>query len=245
MFDLTKHLDENTPRFPGSPRIHFEDGVDIVRDGLQGCIMHASLHAGTHLDAPAHFPGGDMRMVCELPLGLLCGTGVVIEIPDKGDFGVITAADLNDATPGILPGDRVIIKTGWNKYCVPGPTYDIERYMLRYPGLDSGAVDWLVERGVTWVGTDTPSPDHPFALSRLIAKFRSDVLTPDMVAEINRDLFPPENAHRTLLANGIPMVEQLGCEVDELPIGRMDVWALPTKVACDASQVRVVAAPTK
>ena len=51
----------------------------------------------------------------EVPLPHFFGTGVVVSIP-KEEWGVITADDLEKATPKIQPGDIVIVNTGWHKY---------------------------------------------------------------------------------------------------------------------------------
>jgi Predicted metal-dependent hydrolase len=113
--------------------------------------------------------------------------------------------------------------------------------MFRFPGLDRGAVDWCVERRITWLGSDTPTPDHVFNMSRTINKFRPDVMSAQFVQEIDRDRFPIRYCHHTLLAAGIPMLEQLGGEIDQVTGRRVTFLALPMKVVAEAAPVRLVA----
>lgn len=175
-----------------------------------------------------------MTTIDEIPLPQLCGTCVVLDLYQKEEFGVITAVDLAAARPEIKLGDRVILNTGWHRY----HGADDEKFMLRYPGLDRSAVDWFVEMQVSWVGSDTPSPDHAFALRGLISKYRPDVFTG---IEIDAEAFPPAYCHKTLLANNIPMLEQLGGQIDEVTGERVEVIALPPKYKySEAAQIRVI-----
>ncbi|MCP3429929.1 cyclase family protein, partial [Opacimonas viscosa] len=70
------------------------------------------MHSGTHIDAPAHVVEGTPFMD-QMPLPRFFGTGVVVSIP-KQKWEVITAEDLENATPKIKEGDIVIINTGWH-----------------------------------------------------------------------------------------------------------------------------------
>jgi kynurenine formamidase len=236
-FDLSQPLWEYSPKWVFQPEVAFVDLRQVVRDGLTSRAISTSLHAGTHIDAPSHFPGGSMRTVEGIPIAQLCGPGVVLSLK-RDAWGAITAEDLEAATPAIRPGDRVILNTGWHEHF----GVDDETFMLRYPGLDKSGVDWLVAKGVSWVGSDTPSPDHAYCLSGLIEKHRRDIFDDAVLSGIDRDRFPKAYCHRTLLANDIPMVEQLGGQIDEVTGHRVEVFALPPKLQfAEAAQVRVIA----
>lgn len=236
-FDLSQPLWEYSPKWVFQPEVAFHDLRQVVRDGLTSRAISTSLHAGTHIDAPSHFPGGSMRTIEAIPISQLCGPGVVLDIR-RDEWGAITADDLAAATPMIRPGDRVIFNTGWHDHF----GVDDEKYMLHYPGLDKSGVDWLVAKGVSWVGSDTPSPDHAYCLSGLIEKTRGDIFNSELLDTIDRARFPKAYCHLTLLANDIPMVEQLGGQIDEVTGHRVEVFALPPKLKfAEASQVRVIA----
>jgi len=78
-----------------------------------------------------------------------------VDIPKK-QGEILTAEDLEKATPKIKKGDIVIIHTGWNKY-----SGDNEKYFLESPGLGREAGEWFVEKGVKCVGVDQQALDHP------------------------------------------------------------------------------------
>jgi len=231
-FDLTQPLWEYAPKWVHQPEVQFFEIRQLVRDGIVSRSINTSLHAGTHIDAPAHF--GYPMTIDEVPLEQLCGTGVVLDLK-REQWGVITAEDLENASPAIKEGDRVILNTGWHRFHESDP----QTFMLRYPGLDKSAVDWFVSKKVSWVGSDTPSPDHAFCLGSLIEKHRPDVLNEKM---IDREKFPKTYCHRTLLGNNILMIEQLGGSIDEVTGQRVTLMALPTKLKkSEASQIRVIA----
>jgi len=233
-FDLTQPLWQYSPKTPFAPDVEFFELRGLVREGVLSRGIRTSLHAGTHIDAPAHF--GYLMTLDEIPLEILCGTGVVLDIR-RDAWGIIRAEDLANASPSIQEGDRVILNTGWHRFFD-----DHQTYMLRYPGLDKSAVDWFVQKRVSWVGSDTPSPDHPFCLSGTLRSARPDVLTDEVMASIDRNRYPLRYCHRTLLGNNIPMVEQIGGSIDEVTGKRVTLMALPPKLKrAEASQVRVIA----
>ena len=59
--------------------------------------------------------GGTVKAVGQIDLDRFFGSGVVLSIP-KGEWELVTAADLEAATPAIEPGDIVIVVTGWHRF---------------------------------------------------------------------------------------------------------------------------------
>lgn len=233
-YDLTQTLWEYSPKWVAQPEVTFFDLRIMSRDGILTRGIRTSLHAGTHLDAPRHFGFG--MALDEIPLDVLCGTGVVIDIP-KAQWEGITVQDLENARPEILSGDRVIVHTGWHHHYE-----DEETYMVKYPGFTKPATDWLVKKGISLIGSDTPSPDHPFCLISLLKNHRPDVFTNEVIESIDTELYPPLYNHRTFLGNNIPMAEQLGGEIDDVLGRRLNIIALTPKYhLADGSQVRVIA----
>jgi len=232
IFDLTQPLSAKTPRSSDHPEVEFKVLRWYSRNGVCTRTITASLHSGTHLDTAAlYFPDG--MTVDQIPLDSICGSAVILDIP-KGEWGEITPEDLAAATPRVEPGDIVVLHTGWHRY-----HQDEERYILRGPGLIKSAVDWLIDRGINAICSDTPSPEHP--LMRL-GQWRT--LRPDIFGTIEVDpaKFPPHYAHKAFLPRGIIMIESLGGQIEELLGQRVTLFALPPKyVGVEAAQARVIA----
>jgi kynurenine formamidase len=156
---------------------------------------------------------------------------------------VIAPADLEAARPAIREHDIVIVNTGshanWG---------DSEDYFGYSPGLYKEAAEWLVARNVKLVGVDVQALDHPLG-TKLVAHGPGPTL-PHLMdecrAETGRDVmadFPHwEPAHKILMTNGIPGVENVGGEIDAITGQRCTFMIFPWRwPGGDGSGVRVVA----
>lgn len=100
-------------------------------------------HAGTHVDAPAHYIAGDAG-VESLPLEALVGPALVVE--HRGATHV-TARDL--ATLGVDGShSRVLIKTA------NGRLWEDTRFHTDFIALTADAARYVVERGLQLIGID-------------------------------------------------------------------------------------------
>jgi len=144
-------------------------------------VIVTSGHSGTHIDALGHFSrngclhGGikvsevetrdGYRELNAADIPPILQSAVVVDI--AGSRGVdclkpaeeISIADLEQALAyagaEIRPGDAVLIRTGWARHWS-----DAEMFIGRkggMPGPGEKAARWLVERGATLVGSDTPA----------------------------------------------------------------------------------------
>ncbi|MFO7767608.1 MAG: cyclase family protein [bacterium] len=132
-----------TPLWPGTPPIRFDPHLAMERgDAADDTLLSMSVHAGTHIDAPAHFiPGG--RRVEELDLETLVGP---CRVADLGGRDQISASDLRIAD--IPEGTRrLLLKTDNHRRW--GPDFDEE-----YTALLPDAAEWVVEQGIRLVGID-------------------------------------------------------------------------------------------
>ncbi len=155
---------------------------------------------------------------------------------------MITAKDLESATPEVQQGDIVVIVTGWHhKYA------DALEYYGESPGLTKDAAQWLVKKDCKLVGVDTPQIDHPLATS--LGPQRGGPLMNRLVENYQKATgLDPKNehpdwniAHRTLLGADIPTIEQVGGDVDVLAGKRATFVATPWKFEYgDACPVRFV-----
>jgi kynurenine formamidase len=187
----------------------------------------AAEHGGTHLDAPVHFAEGKWT-TDQIPLDRLVGDAVVVDVQSAADSSADYRIDLKSLEAwerkhgAISAGVIVLFRTGWSRHWA-----DRARYLgtartgppavaeLHFPGIDSAAANWLVERRVGAVGIDTPSIDYG-----------------------QTSTYP---THQLLFAANIPAFENVA-NLDSLPARGSYVVALPMKIkGGSGGPLRVVA----
>lgn len=144
ILDVTRELHEGHPVWPGdtpfetvaTARIADGDSVNVMR-------LSATMHLGTHLDAPWHYDDGGARLEA-WPLERLIGEARVLHAEGSGPVGPEL---LNGVGP--LP-ERVLIRTG-----VPARWEAFPEFRPLTPEL----IRALRDRGCRLVGTDAPSVD--------------------------------------------------------------------------------------
>jgi len=143
LIEISVPLRPGMPGWPGDPELQirrvkdFEKGDNHVLSSLS-----MGAHAGTHVDAPAHFiRGGDT--VDRAPLSVLVGPARVIEIKDPES---IKAPELIDND--IKPGQRLLFKTR-NSIFRNEPEFHREYVHLSLEG-----AEYLARTGVLLVGVD-------------------------------------------------------------------------------------------
>lgn len=243
--DLTHDWGYEVSFWPGKNPIHdFRRHQFHSRDGAKVLHFTTVMHRGTHMDCPLHVLP-ETHDISEFELWKFYGTGVVLSIP-KSRWEVITPDDLEAATPEVRPGDIVMINTGYHRKYGDDPDY-----YAYSPGLYKEAAEWLVARGVKLVGIDVQALDHP--LGTYLGPHGPGPIQPHLNdeyrAETGRDIiddFPHwEPAHKILLSNGIPGIENIGGELDAVTGKRLTFAAFPWRwVGGDGSFVRVVAFET-
>ena len=112
-YDLSHPWGFQAPNWPYFQDVKIDRLHYHAKSGVLTQKITTTMHSTTHIDAPAHVVEGT-PFIDEVPLEKFFGTGVVVSIP-KQKFEMITAEDLEKATPKIQPGDIVIINTGWHK----------------------------------------------------------------------------------------------------------------------------------
>lgn len=167
LVELTQPLGPATGLWPGSRPFAATVVVDYDRDGGYAREIDVPEHAGTHLDAPAHFVRNGAR-VDQIPIEALVRPAVKLDVrtliddnPDATvDAAAIRALERQDGR--IEPGTAVLVHTGWDAHW-----RDAERYVgingPSFPGLTRDAAALLVERGVVGLGIDTPGVDPGFS----------------------------------------------------------------------------------
>ncbi|MCI0341184.1 MAG: cyclase family protein [Planctomycetales bacterium] len=164
--DLTYPLGPSTPLWPGSPPVAIEK-VAGYESGYYANRLSTPEHAGTHVDAPAHFHEGTATVDLLRPEDLVAPAVVVdvsAPVAESADYRC-TQADLErfEARHGRIPaGALVLLHTGWRARWPDG-----ERYRnadaagtMHFPGFSEEAVTFLVKnRDVRGIGLDTLSTD--------------------------------------------------------------------------------------
>jgi kynurenine formamidase len=121
----------------------------LERDGYRVSHLHLGSHSGTHVDAPSHVVE-DGATVDQLPLHLLMGPAVVVDVRDVGPREPIGWERLAaHARPGLM----LVLHTGWDAF------WGSVRYE-DHPYLDGEAAWELVTAGVRTVGIDALSLDE-------------------------------------------------------------------------------------
>ena len=226
MYELSHPWGYNAPTFPGYEDVKLERITYHAKHGVMTQKFTATMHVSTHVNAPIHLIPGS-KGVGSIAMDRFFGSGVVLNIP-KTKWEVITVADLEKATPAIEEDDIVVINTGWHhRYA------DSQEYFGHAPGLSKEAAQWLVAKKVKLVGLDTATIDHPLATSLGPHRNGPQIRElPGHYKEVTgRDAkkdFPEWNvAHKTLLAAGIPTIENVGGDVDSVNGKRTTFHAYP------------------
>ncbi len=164
LYDISLTIAEDLPVWPGDPKIELKK-ISKIEDGEEANVTHisASVHIGTHVDAPDHFLGNG-QTVENLQLDLLVGAAFVVDIPVKGQ---VSAVDLQSVS--IPEGTkRLLIKTANSQLWTEG----VKEFKSDFIALEADAAAYLVNQGVEVVGVDylsvapfaDPAPTHRILL---------------------------------------------------------------------------------
>ena len=239
--EMSHEWGHGAPSMPGFDDVVMYRSVKHAQHGVMAHRMRMVMHSGTHLNAPIHLIQKGIG-VGDIAMEQLFGNGVIVSVPKKR-WELISPADLEAAGSVIKEGDLVIIVTGWHHQYS-----DSLEYFGDSPGLSVEAAQWLVDKGVALVGMDTPQIDHPLATSlgphrggplmnRLVAKYKKGT---GLDAKKEHPVW--NGAHKVLLGAGIPTIENVGGDVDDMLGKRALLHALPWYAkAGDACPVRLVA----
>lgn len=127
-------------------------------------IVHAPVHIGTHLDYSFHYGSRSenrpSKTADEIPLEYCYQDGVKLDFRHKKPNEVIAAPDIESALKKInyrlKPLDIVLLHTAADKL------YGGPEYFSDYPGVDPGAIDYLLDKGIKIFGVDTMGIDRPY-----------------------------------------------------------------------------------
>lgn len=235
LIDLSHTLVSGMPVYPGDSIPHVQQSAWVEKEGFAHFDLTIGVHAGTHMDGPAHMIAGG-RKLCDFPIERfivpakladlhLASKGSPQDAPfekgGQGDFQ-ITEADLEKVD--LQPGDALIIRTDFSSH------FNDPKYFTAYPVLTEEAAHSLVKKQIGLLGIDWPSPDtDPFPVHKIL--LGAEVLIIENLtnlAELAKLVSP--------LPRGSTRAERGGGSY--LPFM---LHALPMKVDADSAPVRVIA----
>ncbi|XP_013393302.1 uncharacterized protein LOC106161021 [Lingula anatina] len=212
--DLTYPLGNNTVMWPGRASFKLlpvQKGYMKIGNNSVWVDFNnfcSPEHAGTHLDAPAHFIKGSWR-IHQIPAHTLIGPAIRVDISKKAannPDAVLTVQDLHDweYENGRIPDNAMVfLYSGWGKYVDDYEKYlgtanrthwenDQGQSLLHVPGFSGEAAEWLVNnRKIIGVGSDTISYDagQTTSFPAHVTFLRAKRLALEIVA--NLDKLPP------------------------------------------------------
>jgi kynurenine formamidase len=223
VIDLTHTIHDDIQIYPGDPIPSISRGLTHEKDYCHVDLLKLGSHTGTHVDAPYHFLKDGQR-IDEIPVQRFIGNGIQIDVSGKSERELIDSADLKSYASGIIKGDFVILKTGWDRY------FGTPKY-YRHPYLSADGAMLLVEMGVSLVGVDALNVDPTYHASK-----NSDQAAKDLPEEESYG-YP---VHDLLLSNDILIVENL-CNLDKINAVKGIYSFLPLKLKdSDGSPIRAV-----
>ena len=169
LYDLSQEVSQRTQMHPLHPRVEvypFESHANSLQAlgtgfSYRSCLLIASDHASTHVDALCHFdPNPEAPTIDQMSLDLFCGEAVCLDLSHLAPRSGITVADLEAALAraglDLREGDIVLLYTGHYER-----TAGTSEYLTEFPGLEPEAARWLIGRGVKLFGNQAMSVDVP------------------------------------------------------------------------------------
>lgn len=145
--DISLTISPDLPTWPGDPGLELEK-FSSMDEGADANVtrINASVHLGTHVDAPHHFLN-DGRTVEGMPLEVLTGPCYVLQLPDGVD--AITAEVLERSE---IASDmkRILFGTSNSHLWAQGE----KEFQIDFVAITEDGAEWLVNRGVQLVGVD-------------------------------------------------------------------------------------------
>ncbi len=253
IYDLTQKLSVHTPPWPSYMPLGIQYFKRIagahMGQGANGQIITTSNHVGTHMDGEIHFhPSG--RAIGKVPIEEWLGQGVIVDISEEVDDYDLYSPDLLMSKVKIMPGDILIINTGYHRYAWDQPESDEIRYFVKHPGPDPDFHKWAVDMKFKWIGVDCGSADHP--MNTIIRDWHPKLFQAaekkikEKYDKSWDELFPLEKyyqvMHLKLFPKKIVHAENLGGDIDKIKNKRAWIGCFPLKgIELESSMCRIVA----
>jgi kynurenine formamidase len=169
LIDLSRDIHHMMQRLPNHPSVVVTtySTHDEVREAEGVTFSSATLalalgdHAGTHVDAPAHFDASpDAKTIDQLPLENFFTEAVCLDLSHQPLKSDISIEDLENAEAAagveIKPRDTVLLHMDFHRRCHGTPGY-----LTDFPGLTKESARWLADKGILMFGVEAVSPGRP------------------------------------------------------------------------------------
>ncbi len=145
LYDLTQTLNNDTPVYPGDPKVKVEPGATVSKDGYCDHLLTFGTHIGTHMDSPAHMIDGGIKLK-DYPVERFVVPAICIDVRDGFSAEKISEQIYQE-------GIGVLFYTGASDY------FTGEKYWHEYLVPDDATVKVLIDKKASIVGLDTGSFD--------------------------------------------------------------------------------------
>lgn len=147
IYDITVPISAwKTPTYPGDPGIEIKQWAELAAgDAANVTLLNFGAHTATHIDAPAHFISGAMK-IDALPLDAMMGRARVLEIPE--DVHSIDAREL--ARHDLEGVTRLLFKTRNSQFWGE----QVGNFREDFTYIEPDAARMLVQSGIRLVGFD-------------------------------------------------------------------------------------------
>jgi len=187
-------------------------------DPYQVTAVKTGMHSFTHIDTPLHIEL-NRESIDQINLERLCGSAAIVDLTPITGNQEIGYELLAERASHLLPGDIVILRTCWDL----AMDCTTKSYWSESPYLSCDGAKWLSTLPIKAVGFDFPQ---------------------DYVIREIPDRHPAAQempTHDLILRKGILLIEYL-CNLHKIKTDRIDVYALPLKIAGgEGACARVVA----
>jgi arylformamidase len=146
IYDVSVPISEQMPVYPGDPKVTITDWLSLDKgDPANVTMLDLGAHAGTHVDAPAHFIRGG-RKVESMDLETLMGEVHVIAMPE--DVVEVCESHIESLVP--MGVKRVLFKTRNSSFWGE----NTGEFRSDYTFISAAAARRLVTKGIRLVGID-------------------------------------------------------------------------------------------
>ncbi len=189
IIDLSQSLYNFMPTWQTNPDLRYEPTMKAAKDIFNvSVIRQMHMHTGAHVDVPLHSIQ-EGKTIDQYPIERFTGEGVVLDFRRKKPAEEITEKDLRLYESLIRKNDVVMLCTDWSKK--RGFNSD---YLYRWPFPNLEACKFLIERGISAIGTEGLS----------IAGWTDNVPAQGPVTKIRSD-----SLHNVFLEKDILIIEGL------------------------------------
>ncbi|MCR2821721.1 cyclase family protein [Lederbergia panacisoli] len=137
------------------PTVKIEPIATIEKDGFSSHSFQIHSLAGTYVENGNHLLA-ETEPIDRVPVERFIKTAWVAQLADKEALEPVSAAELEAAVGEyVKPGDALLVSTGWDKY------WNKPGYVENNPFFLPEAMDWVVEKQISILGTDLTHIQDP------------------------------------------------------------------------------------